>query len=361
VAPAAFSTPSFTSQPSVYHAPHSVQWNFEIQRALTHNNIVSVTYVGNHGYDILEAYNANMFTSCCTPTSGFGRYGSGYAGLPIAAPDPRFLTVTQYQNNGVSSYNAGTIEFRHVYSFGLTAQVHYTWSHALGMASTSSTASYYNPFNIRASYGSLGFDNRHQVAGDLYWTQNHRFANRGINALVHGWIFASKLYVYSGPPFSVTDSKIPSQVNSAGGVVTPLADLLTGSAVGSDCGKVAVNAPCLSRSAFATYAATSGVGTPIQADWGNIAPNSFRGPGYFDMDATVSRDFAIKERMKFNFGFQAYNVLNHANFALPSGSISSGSFGLITSTLGPPTSIYGTGQGASVSGRLIVLTGRFSF
>ncbi len=58
---------------------------------------------------------------------------------------------------------------------------------------------------------------------------------------------------------------------------------------------------------------------------------------------------------------QAYNVLNHANFANPSGSISSGSFGLITTTLGPPTSIYGTGQGASVSGRLVVLTGRFTF
>ena len=35
--------------------------------------------------------------------------------------------------------------------------------------------------------------------------------------------------------------------------------------------------------------------------------------------------------------------------------------GTITSTVTPPTSIYGTGQGASVSGRLMVLTGRFTF
>ena len=40
-----------------------------------------------------------------------------------------------------------------------------------------------------------------------------------------------KLYVYSGAPFSVTDSKIPAQVNSAGGVITPLADLIAPSAV----------------------------------------------------------------------------------------------------------------------------------
>jgi hypothetical protein len=58
---------------------------------------------------------------------------------------------------------------------------------------------------------------------------------------------------------------------------------------------------------------------------------------------------------------QAYNVLNHPNFANPSGTLSSGAFGEITSTLGPPTSIYGTGQGASVSGRLMIFTGTFSF
>jgi hypothetical protein len=62
---------------------------------------------------------------------------------------------------------------------------------------------------------------------------------------------SGKLFAYSDAPFSVTDSKIPAQVSSAGGVLTPLADLLTDSAVSSDCGKVAVNA-CLSRTQFAT-------------------------------------------------------------------------------------------------------------
>ena len=74
---------------------------------------------------------------------------------------------------------------------------------------------------------------------------------------------------------------------------------------------------------------------------------------------TLQRSFTIREKLKFVFGIQAYNVLNHANFANPSGTLTSGAFGTITSTLGPPTSIYGTGQGASVSGRLAVLTGTF--
>jgi hypothetical protein len=214
---------------------------------------------------------------------------------------------------------------------------------------------------VAAGYGSLGFDNRHQVAGDLLWAQSHKFANKLVNALASDWTVSSKLYIYSGAPFSVTDSKIPAQVNSAGGVITPLADLLVSSATGANCGRVAVNTPCLSKTAFATYSTSSGVASPIQTDWGNIAPNSFRGPGYFDIDAQVSREFRIKEKVSMTLGIQAYNVLNHPNFANPSGSISSGSFGLITTTLGPPTSIYGTGQGASVSGRVAVLTGRFTF
>jgi len=357
VAPATFSTPSIVGGPQTFNAPKDIEWSFEIEREITPHNLFVVSYVGNHGYNLQETVNANLYTSA----AGITRYGGGYSGLPTAAPDARFVNVTQYYNNGVSNYDGLTIQFRHTFTYGLTGQIHYTWSHALGSAGTSTSNSFFNPLNIATSYGSLNFDNRHQVAGDLLWTQPHKFENKMVNALATGWTFGTKLYLYSGAPFSVTDSKIPAQINSAQSLPTPLADLLTGSAVSADCGKAAVNAPCLSKTAFATYNSTSGVASPVQTDWGNIAPNSFRGPGYFDIDTQLARNFAIKEKVSLTLGIQAYNVLNHANFANPSGSISSGSFGQITATVGPPTSIYGSFQGASVSGRVMVLTGRFTF
>ena len=73
------------------------------------------------------------------------------------------------------------------------------------------------------------------------------------------------------------------------------------------------------------------------------------------------RTFRIKERVSFGLGFDAYNVLNHANFANPTGSISSGSFGTITGVVALRLSIYGSFQGASVSGRVGVLAGRLTF
>ena len=359
VAPASFSVPSISSFPSTFKAPKDVEWSFEIQHEITSHNVVDLLYVGSHGYNLQETVNANMFTG----SAGVTRYGGAYGGLPTAAPDPRFNTVTQYFNNGVSSNNAFTVQFRHSFSYGLSGQIHYTWSHALGtIAATSSTPSFLNPFNLNNAYGSLNFDVRHAVAGDMVWVQPHKFDNKAVNALATGWTLGVKMYLYSGTPFSVTDSKIPSQVNSAGGVITPLADLVVPGAINANCGKVAVNAPCLTKSEFATYSTTSGVtGVPVQTDWGNIAPDSFRGPGYFDIDAQLTRDFRIKERATFQLGLQAYNVMNHANFANPSGSISAGSFGTITSTVGPPTSIYGSFQGASVSGRVAVLVGKFTF
>jgi len=357
VKPATFGTPSITTLPGTFLAPKDIEWSFEIEQQITAHNLFTVSYVGNHGYDIQETLNANMYTNA----AGVTRYGGGYGGLPTAAPDGRFVSVTQYYNNGVSNFDALTIQYRHVFSYGLTGQIHYTWSHALGDTSTSASNSYYNPLNLNASYGSLGFDNRHQVAADFVWTQPHKFTNRMVNALASGWTVSAKAYLYSGAPFTPTDSKIPAQINSAGGVITPIADLLIPSAVNANCGRVAINAPCLPKTDFATYASNSGVSAPIQTDWGNIASNSFRGPGYFDIDTNLSRRFSIREKMSLTLGLQAYNVLNHPNFANPSGTLSSGSFAEITTTLGPPTSIYGTGEGAAVSGRLAVLTGMFNF
>ena len=140
-----------------------------------------------------------------------------------------------------------------------------------------------------------------------------------------------------------------------------MADVLSPGAVNADCGKVAVNAPCLSKTEFATYSASSHVASPIQTDWGNVSPDSFRGPGYFDIDAQLTRKFKIAERASLDMGLGSYNLFNHPNFQNPSGSLSSGAFGTITSTVTPPTSIYGSFQSGTVSGRVIVLTGRFTF
>jgi hypothetical protein len=98
-----------------------------------------------------------------------------------------------------------------------------------------------------------------------------------------------------------------------------------------------------------------------QFDFGNLSRNSFRGPGYFDIDSSVYKGFTLAERLKFRFGASFYNLLNHPNFGNPNSNAGGSGFGTITATRMQPNSPYGTFFGSAVSGRVIVLTGKFDF
>jgi len=365
VAPAKLTTPSLTTYPNQYDLAHSLEWNFELQHEFDSHNSISINYVANKSYQLSNTINLNEFActvvqAYCTAANSTKYYGGGYGGLPTAPLDPRFTTITQTEFNGYANFNSLTVLLRHAFAYGLTGQFHYTWGHALG------TNGYENPFNLQGSYGSLPTDIRHQAVSDLLWNQPFKTGNKFVNQIVVGWTVGLKAYYYSGQPFSVTDSNIASHVNSSG-VSTALADLIVPSAVNASCnGNTAVNGlSCLNKSEFATYSNSVGVpgtaGQPIQLDWGNIAPNSFRGPHYLDFDTQISRNFKIKERVTLQLGAMGSNIANHPNFNNPSGSLTSSALGTITSTVQQPTSIYGTGQGASTSGRVIVFIGRLSF
>jgi hypothetical protein len=338
-----FATPSYYSPPNFFKAPKILQWNFEIEQPLTHHDVLSVTYTGNHGYDeSLTNADANSFTLATN------LYPNGFAGLPTAAPDPRFLTANQVLVNGVSNYAAMISQVRHSFAKGLQGQIGWTWSHALADTAV------INPFSLSSGYGPLSFDTRHMVTGDLIYAEPYKFHNKILNAAAGGWTFGAKMFAYTGNPFSVSNSSLAARINSGGGIGnTILSDLLDPSASGTQCTSAAIHVACLTAAQFST--------TTSQLDFGNIAPNQFRGPGYFDIDAQVTKNFTLKEKYKFGFGTQFYNLLNHPNFANPSGSVTSAGLGLITATVGPPTSIYGSGQGAIVSGRVMVMQGKFTF
>jgi hypothetical protein len=164
-----------------------------------------------------------------------------------------------------------------------------------------------------------------------------------------------KLYLYSGRPFTVIDSGVsPANVFSSTFSGTVLADTTSPSVLGLHCGTSAVHTPCLSTSQFALPAA--------QADWGNTKPNSFRGPGFSSIAMQLGKEFPIKESIRFELGGDAYNLLNHPNFGIPNNDVNKGAtLGTITTDVSVPTSIYGTGQGAIVSGRVLVVYGKFIF
>lgn len=343
-----FSVFNYTQYPNNYVVPKELEWSFEIQQSLTTHDVLAVTYTGNHGYDILVTDgDANSYVSNTT------LYPNGFANLPLTEPDARFKSVTVGYNEGVQNYDAVAVQLRHAFDHGLQGQVGYTFSHDLGDVTYSTGSLLYNPTNLAANYGNLNIDRPQALSADLVYTEPYKSSNRLLNGALGGWNLGSKFFVYGGRPFTVTDSKISSHISST----TPtspavMADLLVPGVAGTSCGAGAVNTPCLLASDFATYT--------TQNNFGNIAPNSFYGPGYFDIDAQVLKSFPIKEHYNLQVGAQFYNILNHFNPANPGVSLTSG-LGLISAAVTQPTSIYGSDQGAFMSGRVVVLTGKFVF
>jgi hypothetical protein len=66
-----------------------------------------------------------------------------------------------------------------------------------------------------------------------------------------------------------------------------------------------------------------------------VGRNILRGPGFFEVDASIYRTIFFTERVQFQIRAEALNATNHANFANPDGNINSGNFGFITGTTGP--------------------------
>ncbi len=359
-----FSTPTLYVNPDSFHTIKVLEWSLEIEHPLTNHDVISGSYAGNHGYN-----------ESLSNTGANGWAANGYGGLPTAIPDPRFSTVTQIFDTGYSRFNGLTLVERHSYAHNLQGQVSYAWSKALqlgaGTGTTGAAGAIFNPtvyaLNGLAAtgtpsqnYGPTAFDTRHSLTGDLVYT-TPKLHKALLDRAVSDWKLGGKVYLYSGRPFTVTDSGVSTaNIFSSSFSGTVLADTANTSVLGIHCGKSAVTTPCLSTSDFNLATATSA--TPAQTGWGNTRPNSFRGPGFASVAAQLGKEIHVGERARFEVGADAYNLLNHPNFGLPNSDVNKGqTLGTVTTDVSVPTSIYGTGQGAIVSGRVLVVYGKFIF
>jgi len=342
-----FTTPGFTSTDATFKTPTYQEWNLEVQQALPSQMVLSVNYVGNHGiHELIQNGNINAY---------------GFGSLPAAAPDPRFGIVNQFTSAGLSNYNGLTTSLKRRFANGFQFQFNYTWSHALDECSNGCVEPYAylgvtnqsiqfpeNPYNIRQSlYGNSDYDVRHYVSLNYVWQDalRHMF-HGGPNVLFSGWTLSGTLFHRSGLPFSVVDTSVsggipnyqPAPFNAI------FAQQVRPGSI--SCGKSAIDTPCFADNMFAD-----------PTNFATQTRNQFRGPGYFNTDLAVLKEFKIprSETMKLSIGAQFYNLFNHPNFDQPIGDFGQvgAGFGQIQQTVTGPTSVYGSFVGSAVSGRII--------
>jgi hypothetical protein len=366
--------------PGTFKVPEYLEYNFQLQRQITRSDAIIVNYVGNYGYrGVLQNSDVNASVGSFTENGTGGEWDSAgsFANLPVTPPDPRFSKVTALTNNGHSNYNAGWISYKHT-GHGVTGQVSYTYSHSLDLISNGGEGQGFLGNSLGAqltpslavqnlNYASSDYDIRNNLVGDLVYDEPYKFSNKLVEGFAGGWILGAKTYLRGGEPFSIVNGAALAGFHTIGGPL--LADLAPGVNQhqlvnhSNSNPHLCVFTDCLDSDLDIALGnkANQFINYSAQSDFGNYQRNQERGPHYVDTDLSVLKRIVKVEGFSVEIGANAYNVWNHANFSAPVNDISSGAFGEIVGAVAPPTSPYGSFQGAAVTQRLLQIHGRITF
>lgn len=309
-------------------------WNLMVERELP------LKFTGQIGYVGTRAVGQMGFININAAAPGTGNAGRALAKFGLTADINEILP---YQTATYDALQA-TLNRRLANSvIGLA----YTWSKAINYADNDGgpRIQYYPEAKRNRGLASYDRTNNIQLYGvyDLPFGKGQRWASNGwASKVLGGFQLNGIMSRTSGAPFYIVQGsannlnapgsgQIPDQIVST---VQFFGDNLKGSVpTGADATKYQF----FDRTAFAAVNIAAGQ----TQRFGNIGRNSFRGPGFFNLDAGLFRTFAFTESLKLQFRFEGLNVLNHPNFANPGTDVSSaGSFGFITSTVGQGSRIW---------------------
>jgi hypothetical protein len=180
-----------------------------------------------------------------------------------------------------------------------------------------------NPFNWNANIGPSDFDITHRfVASGLFEHPKLEHRNPIVRTALGGWQSNFIFSAQTGTPLNIV-SGVNNSLNGVGG---DFADLTGTSWKIDHSSKAAEIGEYFNTAAFKVNA----VGTI-----GNGRRNQLRGPGAWNINYSLFKNFRLTERFNLQFRGEFFNVLNHANLQAPNTTVTSPTFGQITSADDP--------------------------
>jgi outer membrane receptor protein involved in Fe transport len=334
-------TPTLFSLDPKLRMPYVMQWHLTTQYQLTAKTMFETSYVGsksNHSYIYLNGNQAQPTADPSAPTAP-------------RRPFPYIDAATGYlKSAGSSNYNGLQTSLKQQLSSGLEFIVNYTYSKALGNASSADLGSqnndgFRNSLYPNQEYGPLDFDVRNRFVAsylyDLPFGPGQRFATgiAPIDHLLSNWNWSGIVTLSSGTWFTVTDGN--GNFANSDGQQRP--DFVPG--------VKATSKPCVAGTFFNTCAfANPALGSP-----GDVSINSLQGPGEKNVDFALLKKIPMGESRRLEIRAEAFNAFNHPNFQFaapgPQNSINS-------TIMGTPTFGYLTG---ALPPRLVQLAAKFYY
>jgi hypothetical protein len=310
--------------------PRTQQWSLTLEKSLGQYQTISVGYVAASARRLLRAEQLQNFNRAFAQS----RFGIDQAVIvlnPVLfGPDLNSTaplggsTVNITRNAAASDYHSLQVQFRRRLSRGLQVLASYTWAKSLDDVSDETITGI--PFSstiFRLERGPSDFDIRHTfstaVTYDLPLIPGLR-ESQPYRAVFGNWAIDAVGRARSATPFNAITQNF--DVLNIG--TTRRVDLKPGV-------PVYLNNPSvpggkrLNPDAFVVGAA---------GRQGTLGRNSLRGFGATQIDLSVRRQFALREKLRLQFRAEFFNVLNQANFADPAGSFGFSTFGVSQSMLG---------------------------
>jgi len=288
----------YINMPHDTQPTYMAQWNVSYQRQFAGNWLASATYIGNKTTHLWVGSEVNpaVYTGSGATTTNTNQRRILY----LQNPDKGkfYASINQADEGSNAHYNALLLSLQHRFSHGFTVLSNYTDSNCVSdFDFTGELGSSPNsvPFNRSADRGACGFDIRHVFNTSVVATSSVKRGGPWVNRLLSDWQLAPIIRAISGAPFTVTTGADNSRTGLNND--RPVQVLLNPYA------KAGVQ--WTNPAAF--------IPNPI-GTFGNVGRFALRGPGALNFDLSLSRIFAIKERLRVEGRFEAFNIINHTNF-----------------------------------------------
>lgn len=343
-------------------------YNLTVEQEISKNVTFDAGYVGTLAIRPVVNMNANPSLPGAGTAGGIlsQRYGANYTGT--------INVLTPFRNSRYDSLQS-TVIWR--FLNGSNLRMSYTWSKALNYADNEDLGFLAFPYPAfwYKNYGFASFDrtNNVEIAGVVALPFGHGqpwLQSGWAGAILGGWLVNPVVSMMSGVPFTVSAG---GTLNAAGASQT--ADLVSNFRItkgrplrtGQTCAVGNASCSYFSASSFAApYIPLDANKNPINPHFGNTNRNEFRGPGYFNANLSIVRDFKVKEWVSLRVRADAFGLTNTPHFANPnatcpsdattpgpvggSGQLcttgaGSSTFGIITSTASPG-GFFGPDSGA---------------